>query len=142
MSFNPNDIGYCGIDCANCELYAPNNNIEVQARAAQRLGKKPEEMACKGCKTQGGCVIKMDCATYACAVEKKLDSCGGCPEFPCRMLMPAADGANFYPSNLKMYNLCRIKLLGPEKFLEEAKANRERYFHGKFVIGAGPQDPV
>jgi hypothetical protein len=54
------------------------------------------------------------------------------------MLCPSAESALRYPHNLKLYNLCRIKLLGPEKWAEEAAANRIRYFKGKFVVGKGP----
>ncbi len=136
-----NLVAPCGLDCANCELFIPNNRTDVWQRAAARLNKKPEDVACKGCRANNGCTVHMDCATLACVAKKGLIFCSECEEFPCSRLMPAADGARFYPHNYKLYNLCRIRLLGLERFLEEAPIIRKRYFHGKFVVGLGPQDP-
>ncbi len=135
-----NLIAPCGIDCANCDLFAANGKREVWEYAAKRLGKQAEAMACPGCRANKGCVLHADCATYECVTRRDLNFCGDCAEFPCRKLMPAADGASFYPHNLKLYNLGRIKLLGMEGFLAEAVKIRERYYKGKFVIGEGPQD--
>jgi hypothetical protein len=39
---------------------------------------------------------------------------------------------------MKVYNLCRIKKVGLEKWAnEEAGQIRKRYFKGKFVVGKG-----
>jgi hypothetical protein len=137
-----NLIAACGIDCANCELFEANGNTAVWQRAAERLGKKIDDVMCKGCRINKGCVIHADCKTYACVTAKGHEFCFECGEFPCRFLMPAADGAGFYPHNLKMYNLGRIKALGPKAFLAEAPSNRARYYRGRIIIGEGPQDPV
>lgn len=130
----------CGIDCANCDLFAANGKRDVWEKAAQRLGKKTEEMACPGCRENKGCILHADCATYACVMERGVTFCSDCADFPCRKLMPLAEGASFYPHNMKLYNLGRIKRLGAEAFLAEAVKNRSLYYTGKFVIGAGPQE--
>jgi len=131
-------IAPCGIDCANCELYAENGRREVWERAAARLGKRPEEMACKGCREQPGCVMHDGCETLACIKAKGHELCLECAEFPCRKLMPLAEGASFYPHNMKLWNLLRIRRLGPEGFIAEAAMSRAFYYKGKFKIGAGP----
>jgi len=136
---NPNDIAPCGIDCINCEVYEPNNRKDIWDMFAARLGVTPEEVACKGCRVQGGCSVHKDCETLECVKSKNLDSCGDCDEFPCRKIMPLAANAERVPHNLKVYNLCRIKQIGAEAFLEESANNRRLYFNGKFKIGAGPQ---
>lgn len=136
-----NGVAPCGIDCANCELYEANGRREVWERAAARLGGKPEAYACKGCRAGGGCSVHSDCETRACAVERGVVFCHSCESFPCRRLMPIAEGASFYPHNLKLYNLGRIAAVGPEAFLAEATENRRLYFKGRFKIGAGPQEP-
>jgi len=42
---------------------------------------------------------------------------------------------------MKVYNLCRIKNVGLEWWIEEeAGAIRKRYFTGKFVVGKGQAD--
>jgi len=140
MSFDWNQIAPCGVDCVHCDLFKANNRTEVWERAARRTGRKPEEMACLGCRANNGCVFHADCATLACARKQKVELCSDCREFPCRRLMPAADCANLVPSNLKLFNLLRIRLVGPERFLEEAPANRRLYFKGRYVVGAGPQE--
>ena len=134
-----NDIAPCGIDCANCEMNEKSGRTDVWERVAALMKKTVEEIRCKGCREQGGCTIHADCATLACINEKGIDFCYECEEFPCTRLLPAKDGAERLPHNLKVYNLCRIRLLGPEKFLEEATENRKKYFTGKMVIGSGPQ---
>jgi len=136
---NIKDIAPCGIDCINCEVYEPNNRRDIWQMFAERFGVTAEEIACKGCRIQGGCSIHKDCETLDCIKAKKLDSCGDCSEFPCRKLMPLAANAERVPHNLKVYNLCRIKQIGAEEFLKESSKNREYYFKGKFKIGAGPQ---
>jgi hypothetical protein len=135
-----NLVAPCGIDCANCELFAANGRRDVWERAASRTGRPVEEMACKGCREGNGCVFFSGCETLACVRSHGVDFCYDCADFPCRRLMPLADGAGFYPHNMKMYNLCRLKAVGFGKFLDEAPEIRKLYYNGKFRIGAGPQD--
>ena len=51
--------------------------------------------------------------------------------------MPTQQGAAF-PHNMKVYNLCRMKLHGIDKWIEEAVEIRKRYYEGIFEIGKGP----
>jgi hypothetical protein len=54
-------------------------------------------------------------------------------------LAPALDGADKYPHNVKLFNLCRMKAVGVEAWAKsEASKVRKRYFRGKFVVGSGP----
>jgi hypothetical protein len=53
------------------------------------------------------------------------------------MLMPTQLGAAF-PHNMKVYNLCRMKLHSVEKWIEEAAEIRKRYYEGIFEVGKGP----
>jgi hypothetical protein len=41
---------------------------------------------------------------------------------------------------MKMYNLCRIKKVGLDPWIEEAGEIRKKYFKGKFVVGKGQVD--
>ena len=66
--------------------------------------------------------------------------CCECPEFPCTKLQPLADQAARVPHNIKVFNLCRIKAVGVEQWARnEARPIRDKYFKGRFQIGAGPQ---
>lgn len=133
----------CGIDCFNCELYEENLIPPVRDRIAAATGRSPETIACKGCREQGNCTITDEpCATRGCVVEKGLDYCHECAEFPCRRLMPLAANADRRPHNFKLYNLCRMKAVGVRRWAEEeARDVRLRYFKGTFKIGAGPLLP-
>ena len=51
--------------------------------------------------------------------------------------MPTQQGAA-YPHNMKVYNLCRMRLLGIDKWIEEAARIRKHYYEGQFKVGKGP----
>lgn len=110
----------CGLGCFLCSYYI--------------------DKECKGCMEQKGkCGSVDNCATYNCAVEKGVRYCFECGEFPCPKLQPAADKAESYPHNFKVYNLCRMKLVGVENWAEnEAPDIRYKYFKGRFMVGLGP----
>jgi hypothetical protein len=129
----------CGLDCFNCQLFEQNITEETKNAFSKFLRCPPEDVKCLGCKEQGGCRLHFkDCATYDCVSKKNLDFCSDCDEFPCGYFMPAADQADKYPHNYKLYNLCRIKNFGFESWLKEAGEIRERYYKGKFKPGKGP----
>jgi hypothetical protein len=129
----------CGLDCFNCELHKNNVTDEMREMVSPMLGIPPAEVQCDGCRTQKGERLGLPlCETYQCATEKGVEFCVECDEFPCSMLQPARDGADRYPHNLKMFNLCRIKAVGVDKWAEEAVDIRKKYFLGKFIVGTGP----
>lgn len=130
----------CGIDCFNCEVYAGNITEETKAVMAQRLHLEPGKVPCKGCREQQGCRLHWNsCDTLDCVRSKGVAFCFECGDFPCPMLQPAADGAAKYPHNMKVYNLCRIKSIGVDRWAEEEAAEiRRRYYQGTFVVGRGP----
>lgn len=133
-----NGIAYCGIDCANCELFRANDNRAAQERVAAKLGIPADKAVCDGCRISG-CVLKPSCSTRKCVTDKGHSFCSDCDSFPCTRIMPLAEGAAVYPHNMKLYNLMRIRLLGPDGFLREASLNRKLYFTGTFAIGEGPR---
>lgn len=140
MSQKRNLVGPCGIDCFNCEFYQDNITEKWQQMLATRLNLEPGQVKCKGCRKQPGCLVHEGCKTLECVTKKGLEFCFECPEFPCPKFQPAADGAEKFPHNLKVYNLCRMKMVGVEEWAEkEAAEARKRYYRGKFVIGSGPQ---
>ena len=86
----------------------------------------PEEKAtCEGCRPQEGRikVLKSDqqCKIYSCVVEKGIEFCHECSDFPCERFQPYADRAQM-PHNTKMYQLCMMKKLGFEKWAAEEAA--------------------
>ena len=129
----------CGIDCFNCQLFA--GNAETPARLAlNRLQPRFAGVLCRSCRAQNCALLESPCPTRQCAADHQVGFCFECAEFPCTRLAPMADQAARVPHNLKVYNLCRIKAVGVESWAAtEAQANRNRYFNGRFQIGAGPQ---
>jgi len=131
----------CGLDCFNCELYRNNLTDEIRNMFSVKLGVPPAEVECKGCREQKGERSGFPrCKTYDCANKMEVDFCFECEDFPCSKLQPALDGADRFPHNIKLFNLCRIKAVGLEEWSKEASGIRKRYFFGKFIIGQGPVD--
>jgi hypothetical protein len=130
----------CGLDCFNCEIYEGNITEEMKKQFALKIRKDPEEVPCKGCRVENGCKhLGQPCETLKCIKAKELEFCFQCEEFPCVKLQPAKEGADRFPHNFKLFNLCRMKAVGVEKWAEEeAKLIRQRYFLGKFIPGTGP----
>jgi hypothetical protein len=130
----------CGLDCFNCDLYSDNLTDKLAGLIHEKLGVSEQDIPCRGCLQQNGRHFHLGpdgCATLDCIKAKGLDFCFNCDEFPCEYLAPTAEGAARYPHNMKMYNLCRIKRVGLEKWIEEAGEIRKRYFTGEFVVGKG-----
>jgi hypothetical protein len=133
----------CGIDCFNCEIYEENLSNEFAQALHGKYGWPLEEIACKGCRQQDGKHIHLPqgCATLDCVKARGVRFCSDCGDFPCSFLAPVADLAAIRPQNLKVYNLCRIKKVGLERWIEEeAGQARKKYFTGKFAMGKGQAD--
>lgn len=130
----------CGLDCFNCPSYEGNITEEYKTRISEFLKIPRDQTPCKGCRAQEGhCkfAIGENCATWDCVQKKGVTYCYECNDFPCNLLSPTLQGSEF-PHNMKVYNLCRMKLYGVDKWTEEAIGIRKRYYQGKFVVGKGP----
>jgi len=132
-------IAPCGVNCLNCKIHDSNLTEEYKLKVAEFLGIAPEEVHCKGCRTEkGNCLfIPGECATWACTQKKGVTYCFECDEFPCRLLAPSAKGANRL-HNIKVYNLCRMKFFGIDAWLEESAHIEKLYYEGEFIVGEGP----
>jgi Protein of unknown function (DUF3795) len=133
-------VAPCGIDCGTCELHICGYNHELFNKLAER-GIPKENLPCDGCRSaEGNCpVIGEVCETYKCASGKKVNFCYECDDFPCEKLHPAANRADVLPHNMKVFNLCTIKRVGLDAFVEESAQIKRRYYSGKMAIGKGPQ---
>ena len=53
-------------------------------------------------------------------------------DFPCGLLHPLAHGADRFPHNLKVFNLCMIKKMGLENWAKnKSKQSFDRYYNDK-----------
>ncbi len=136
-------VAPCGLDCFNCDLYVDNLTEELTKLFVEKMGVPAESVPCRGCRQQDGKHFHLagGCANLDCAKERGVDLCSDCDEFPCALLAPLADQAGRYPHNMKLYNLCRIKLVGLDRWIEEESMEiRKRYFKHPFVVGKGQAD--
>lgn len=134
-------VAPCGIDCFNCEVYEDNVTEELQTRLSIMTKIPKEKITCSGCIDGNICLLLKihgkNCKTLDCVEKKGVDYCFNCDTFPCEYLMPLADGANKYPHNMKMYNLCLIKRIGIEAFIDRASDIRKTYYTKSILIGEG-----
>lgn len=134
-------VAPCGIDCFNCPLYDTNVTEDFRDYISKTYGIPEEKVTCMGCKDGNQCLFLdlegKQCKTLECIKEKGVDYCFQCDTFPCAFLMPLADGADRFPQNIKLYNLCMMKRIGVEAWTEKAAAIRHTYFNHKIKIGEG-----
>ena len=135
-----NLVAPCGIDCGICELYTCRADARLFSALTAR-GIPVEKIPCDGCRPiEGKCpIIKEDCETFKCVMEKKVEFCFECSEFPCVKLHPSSKRAEVLPHNMKVFNLCTIKRDGVEAFVEKSSGIKKRYYAGIMEIGKGPQ---
>ena len=94
-------IGYCGLDCDQCEAFiATRNNddalrVKVAAEWAKQYGApiKPEHINCTGCKSAGVKTYYCEqlCEIRKCATRKSLGTCAECPDYACALLKPVLE---------------------------------------------------
>lgn len=126
----------CGRDCFNCQFYLASSDEELRKKLVSKSGLKSENVVCLGCRNEKGeCRILRNfgftgkCKIYACFENKNADFCHECQDFPCNLLHPLAHGADRFPHNLKVFNLCRIKKIGLESWARsESQKSSERYY--------------
>jgi hypothetical protein len=132
-------VAPCGLDCFNCGVFESNVTEEIRQGVAAKFGIAPERVSCRGCRIEDGCKLHDGCSTLDCIKAKGVAYCHECDGFPCEKLQPASQGADTFPHNFKLYNLCRINAVGVTQWAqEEAAGIRERYFNGRFIPGRGP----
>jgi len=134
------DLGYmtapCGLPCFECYLYLAQFDHVMAQTIANVLNLSPDEIKCKGCRAEDGkCAhLPMECRVYKCIENTDMETCAECNDFPCEFLHPYSDQA-MKPHNTKVYNLCRIKNIGLEKWAtEEAGGVLDKYFYGTWTL--------
>ena len=84
-------LAYCGFNCETCPVYMATiqKDKALQETLAKEYSTKNSlfvaaDMICKGCKAK---VVSEKmcgfCEMRRCGIEKKVDNCGMCAEYPC-----------------------------------------------------------
>lgn len=126
----------CGLPCFECYLYLAQFDEEMAEMIAGVHNLSADEIKCKGCRTEGGqCAhLAMECRVYKCIEKTDMKTCAECNDFPCEYLHPYSDQA-MKPHNTKVFNLCRIKNVGIEKWAkEEAGDILDKYYYGTWTL--------
>jgi hypothetical protein len=100
-------IGCCGDDCNICPRYtATQSGEEKRLEEVSALwkivgwwdGKKsPKELTCHGCASVSHCDLEI----RECVLERSIDNCGQCPEYPCSRLL------DIFDNNRKEASICK-----------------------------------
>ncbi len=62
----------CGLYCGTCEAF--------------------DATTCRGCAYQLGLILDKECRVFqCCVVERGLEHCGLCPDFPCQVFLASAE---------------------------------------------------
>ena len=129
-------IAPCGVYCGGCRRYQARSDETLRKQIAEQKGIPVAELyVCAGCRPLRG-RVKISggepvCDTYACALNKKVEFCYQCADFPCLKLAPCADRAQETPHNNKVYNLVLLKKLGIDAWLEGYPTRLRQYRQGK-----------
>jgi rubrerythrin len=108
---------YCGLYCGACPVLVANQRGTVD-ELAEKLETDPAELVCAGCKSGTRVDSRADCKFVLCALEKGVEFCGDCDEYPCKRLTDFRDDEWAHHSVVTK-NLDRLKEVGPEAWLAE-----------------------
>ena len=106
----PSLVAACGIYCGACPAQI----------ASLKAGAKQSDIKCLGCWNQKHApAYAPKCAVRKCAKLKKLQSCGQCKEYPCKLIPPLFNDKPKY--GLREKNLNAVRDQGLDIWLAEQK---------------------
>jgi predicted RNA-binding Zn-ribbon protein involved in translation (DUF1610 family) len=108
---------FCGIYCGACDILIANEEGNVDP-LAQKWKMKIQDLLCLGCKTDVVSIYCSDCKIKKCAVEKKIEFCFQCSDYPCEILRSFRNDSSAHHSSV-IQNLEDIRKEGIEKWLGE-----------------------
>jgi hypothetical protein len=80
---------YCGLYCGSCETLRAwrEKDYLLLKKEAEESGRLQEEIRCEGCKSDDVIFWCQRCRIKGCAIERGLDFCSACIDFPCDLLL-------------------------------------------------------
>lgn len=126
---------YCGLYCGACDImvayrtgkkskfakfWSKENLKEFLGVLDYPYSESDLELKCHGCKSDTVFINCRPCTIRKCAVEKNLEHCMDCSEYPCSIHLEYKKGEKVLPhSTDKQGNLESIRMLGADKWLDE-----------------------
>lgn len=102
-------IGCCGDDCNICPRYLTTQSgeekgLEEVAALWRTIGwwkgkQSPKQLTCNGCASISHC----DLGIKNCVLEKGIENCGQCPQYPCARLL------DIFRNNEKEAAICKAQ---------------------------------
>ena len=108
---------YCGLYCGACGVVHAVEKGNLEEMAA-KWKSTPEAMECYGCKSDQVAEFAKKCKIRLCAIEKGLDFCFECDEYPCERMTDFLENQSVHP-RIHIDNLQNIKEKGLETWLAE-----------------------
>ena len=109
----------CGLFCTSCTFFIASTEDRARLEAlAKRLNLTPEQVECRGCRSDKlGIYCEKVCNFKKCAEKKGIEFCGQCNDYPCVELK---DFQSKMPHRLQLWeSLEMIKKEGWEKWYME-----------------------
>jgi hypothetical protein len=79
------NLSYCGLICEKCSIYLATREQQIKEHYGQET--RPEDVGdCDGCKAETGRIFCTGCEIRICAVEKGIENCAYCSDYPCKLL--------------------------------------------------------
>jgi hypothetical protein len=145
MTVKKEYLSPCGMYCSVCAVKSADqyNDQNLKAILASVFVTSPENVACDGCMSENTFQFAKTCSIRACAIEKSLEGCYQCDDFPCETI-------NSFPfevsRNAMLANIPRWKELGTERWVAEVESqytcsNCGALFHRFAVVCPNCQAP-
>ncbi len=117
----------CGLYCGVCAVYIAHRDENLKFKKAllpiyKAFAKTVDDIACTGCLSDGVVFpVCRHCPIKECALEKGLDGCHQCDEWPCKYIenFPLAVGKKVIHRTIPVW-----RKLGDEEFVRQEE---ERY---------------
>lgn len=95
-------VARCGFRCDQCMAFAGNNHsledrVKVASAWAKYFGLKisPDKIRCNGCWSEvhaGGDLPEASCGIKGCVIERGMNTCADCFDYPCERIESRMDG--------------------------------------------------
>jgi len=114
----------CGLYCGVCGVYIAHrdNNIKFKERLTTVYGVSVDDINCEGCLSDELFVYCETCPIRSCAIEKGIEGCHQCNDFPCKFIedFPIPVGKKVILRAIPTW-----RELGTERWMEE----EEKRYH-------------
>lgn len=81
---------YCGLYCGACFVMRVNQEGRIDEQAKE-WDRTPEEITCRGCKSGVVSGYCKTCEIKVCAIDRGLEFCADCADYPCDRLRTFRD---------------------------------------------------